>query len=69
MEGYSVLGLKLRVSGGSGLRAARLRVWRFRRKGSRVPLKGSMYGPSHLGLLVGYHGEPKINLFHNIRVI
>ena len=22
-----------------------------------------------LGLLVGYHGEPKANLFHNIRII
>ena len=22
-----------------------------------------------VGLLVGYHGEPKVNLFHNIRFI
>ena len=22
-----------------------------------------------LGLLVGYHGEPKVNIFHNIRII
>ena len=22
-----------------------------------------------LNLLVGYHGEPKVNLFHNIRII
>ena len=22
-----------------------------------------------LGLLVGYHGEPEVNLFHNIRII
>ena len=24
---------------------------------------------NHKDLLVGYHGEPKVNLFHNIRII
>ena len=28
---------------------------------------GSLKAP--LYLLVGYHGEPKVNLFHNIRII
>ena len=32
--------------------------------------KGSINGnPTNTYILVGYHGEPKVNLFHNIRII
>ena len=34
----------------------------FRVEGLRSEVEG-------LSLLVGYHGEPKVNLFHNIRII
>ena len=38
--------------------------------GCRIKLRESIHeGLQDCHLLVGYHGEPKVNLFHNIRII